>query len=114
MDATLKVAKLFPKVHFEHASGFKTAANMATYEARFYEGSYLLVCLPAARRRPGPSASWAPFPFPRSFAHQRLDFGRPQCQSECQSEGESGSIHGTTPARSAKPLKRSSPRVRMY
>src|ERR1700730_5189365 len=30
MDATLKVAKLFPKVHFEHASGFKTAANMMT------------------------------------------------------------------------------------
>jgi basic membrane protein A and related proteins len=42
MDPTLKVAKLFPKVKFEHASGYKTAANMVAYEARFYEGAYLL------------------------------------------------------------------------
>ncbi|HWW21312.1 MAG TPA: BMP family ABC transporter substrate-binding protein [Steroidobacteraceae bacterium] len=42
MDPTLKVAKLFPKVKFEHASGYKTAPNMVAYEARFYEGAYLL------------------------------------------------------------------------
>ena len=42
MEPTLKVAKLFPKVKFEHATGYKTAANMVNYEARFYEGSYLL------------------------------------------------------------------------
>jgi basic membrane protein A len=42
MDPTLKVAKLFPKVKFEHASGYKTASNMVAYEARFYEGAYLL------------------------------------------------------------------------
>jgi simple sugar transport system substrate-binding protein len=42
MEATLKVAKQFPKVHFEHATGYKTAPNMSAYEVRFYEGSYLL------------------------------------------------------------------------
>jgi simple sugar transport system substrate-binding protein len=42
MDPTLKVAKLFPHTQFEHASGYKTAANVVTYEARFYEGAYLL------------------------------------------------------------------------
>jgi len=42
MEPTVKVAKLFPRVHFEHASGYKTAANLVTYEARFYEGAYLL------------------------------------------------------------------------
>jgi basic membrane protein A len=42
MEPTLKVAKLFPKVKFEHASGYKTAPNMVAYEARFYEGAYLL------------------------------------------------------------------------
>jgi len=42
MEPTLKVAKLFPKVRFGHASGFKTAPNMVAYEARFYEGAYLL------------------------------------------------------------------------
>lgn len=42
MDPTLKVAKLFPHTRFEHASGYKAAANMVAYEARFYEGAYLL------------------------------------------------------------------------
>ena len=42
MEPTLKVAKLFPKVKFAHATGYKTAANVSTYEARFYEGAYLL------------------------------------------------------------------------
>lgn len=42
MEPTLKVAKLFPKTRFEHATGFKSAPNMAAYEARFYEGAYLL------------------------------------------------------------------------
>jgi simple sugar transport system substrate-binding protein len=42
MEPTLKVAKQFPKVHFEHATGFKTAPNMSAYDVRFYEGAYLL------------------------------------------------------------------------
>lgn len=42
MEPTLKVAKAFPKVMFEHATGYKQAPNMATYQARFYEGAYLL------------------------------------------------------------------------
>ncbi len=41
MEPTLKVAKQFPKVRFEHATGYKRAANLATYSARFYEGRYL-------------------------------------------------------------------------
>ena len=42
MEPTLKVAKLFPHTRFEHATGYKTAANVITYQARFYEGAYLL------------------------------------------------------------------------
>eukprot|EP01037_Dinobryon_pediforme_P019816 gene19816-20303_t len=42
MDPTLKVAKKFPDVKFEHATGFKRAANVATYSARFYEGRYVI------------------------------------------------------------------------
>ena len=38
MDATINVAKKFPDVKFEHATGYKTAENVATYDARFYEG----------------------------------------------------------------------------
>lgn len=42
MEPTLKVAKQFPKVRFEHATGYKTAANVSAYEVRFYEGAYML------------------------------------------------------------------------
>jgi len=38
MDATMAVAKKFPNVRFEHATGYKTADNVSTYSARFYEG----------------------------------------------------------------------------
>ncbi|SHL16781.1 nucleoside-binding protein [Roseovarius marisflavi] len=38
MEPTLAVAGKFPNVKFEHATGFKTAPNLATYSARFYEG----------------------------------------------------------------------------
>ena len=41
MDATVNVAKKFPKVKFEHATGFKAADNVATYNSRFYEGRYI-------------------------------------------------------------------------
>lgn len=38
MDPTLNVAKKFPNVKFEHATGYKQADNVSTYSARFYEG----------------------------------------------------------------------------
>lgn len=41
MDQTLKVAKEFPNVYFEHATGYKRAKNVATYSGRFYEARYL-------------------------------------------------------------------------
>lgn len=41
MDSTLKVARQFPKVVFQHATGYKTAANAGTYDVRTYEGAYL-------------------------------------------------------------------------
>ncbi|WP_431686826.1 BMP family ABC transporter substrate-binding protein [Hahella sp. NBU794] len=41
MNPTLKVAKQFPKVKFEHASGYKRAKNVGTYFDRIYEGRYL-------------------------------------------------------------------------
>ncbi|NCO20764.1 MAG: BMP family ABC transporter substrate-binding protein [Rhodobacterales bacterium] len=38
MDPTINVAAKFPDVKFEHATGYKTADNVAVYSARFYEG----------------------------------------------------------------------------
>lgn len=41
MEPMLKVAADNPNVKFEHATGYKTAANMRTYDSRTYEGAYM-------------------------------------------------------------------------
>jgi simple sugar transport system substrate-binding protein len=41
MDSMLKVAADAKDVKFEHATGYKTADNMRTYDSRTYEGAYL-------------------------------------------------------------------------
>jgi simple sugar transport system substrate-binding protein len=41
MEPTLKVAREFPDVRFESITGYKTAPNVATANARYYEGRYL-------------------------------------------------------------------------
>jgi simple sugar transport system substrate-binding protein len=41
MEPTLKVAREFPNVKFESVTGYKTAPNVATSNARYYEGRYL-------------------------------------------------------------------------
>lgn len=41
MDPTLNTARRFPKVVFEHCSGYKTAPNMGTYFGRMYQARYL-------------------------------------------------------------------------
>jgi len=41
MEPTLKVAKKYPDVKFEHNTGYKQAPNVATYSAKFHEGRYV-------------------------------------------------------------------------
>ena len=41
MNPTVKVAKQFPKVTFEHATGYKRSKNLGTYVLRTYEGRYV-------------------------------------------------------------------------
>ncbi|WP_294254164.1 BMP family ABC transporter substrate-binding protein [uncultured Comamonas sp.] len=41
MEPTLKVARTAPKITFMNGTGYKTAANVGTYNARWYEGRYL-------------------------------------------------------------------------
>jgi basic membrane protein A len=64
MEPTLKVAKLFPKAHFEHATGFKTAANVVTYQPRFYEGAYLLGVLAGRMSKTNTLGYIGSFPIP--------------------------------------------------
>jgi simple sugar transport system substrate-binding protein len=64
MDATLKVARLFPKVRFEHATGYKTAANVVTYESRVHEGAYLLGVLAGRTTKSNVIGFVGSFPIP--------------------------------------------------
>jgi simple sugar transport system substrate-binding protein len=64
MNPTLKVAKRFPKVKFEHATGFKRAPNVATYNARFYEGRYIIGQAAAKISKSGVAGYIASFPIP--------------------------------------------------
>jgi len=41
MEAMFKVAADFPDVRFEHATGYKTSANMRLYDSKFYEPTYM-------------------------------------------------------------------------
>ncbi len=64
MEPTLKVAKQFPKVKFEHATGYKTAPNLATYQPRFYEGAYLLGVLAGKLTKTNTLGFVGSFPIP--------------------------------------------------
>ena len=41
MEPMLKVAAEAKSVRFEHATGYKTSANLRTYDSRTYEGAYM-------------------------------------------------------------------------
>ena len=59
MNPTIKVAGAFPKVDFEHATGYKTSKNVGIYNARFYEGPLPVRASSRARcrRRVSPATS---------------------------------------------------------
>jgi basic membrane protein A and related proteins len=64
MEPTLKVAKKFPKIDFEHATGYKRAKNVATYSGRFYEGRYVMGQIAAKMSKSGTIGYVASYPIP--------------------------------------------------
>lgn len=64
MEATVKVAKKFPDVKFEHATGYKRADNLATYNAKFHEGRYVIGQIAARMSKTGTAGYVASFPIP--------------------------------------------------
>lgn len=64
MDPTLKVAKKFPKVKFEHATGYKTAENVTSYNSRFYQGRYIQGQIAGKMSEAGVAGYIASFPIP--------------------------------------------------
>jgi basic membrane protein A len=64
MEPTLKVARDFPDVKFESITGYKTAANVATANARYYEGRYLAGIAAGRMTRSNVAGYVAGFPIP--------------------------------------------------
>ena len=64
MDPTIKVAKRFPDVKFEHATGYKQSENVASYNARFHEGRYVIGQIAAKMSKSGIAGYIASFPIP--------------------------------------------------
>ena len=64
MNPTIKVAKTFPKVRFEHNTGYKQAKNVSTYIARFYEGRYLTGVVAGKMTKTNSIGYIAAFPIP--------------------------------------------------
>lgn len=64
MDPTLAVAKEFPKIIFEHCSGYKTAPNMSTYFGRIEEARYLTGIIAGRMTKSNVIGYVAAFPIP--------------------------------------------------
>ncbi|WP_279482045.1 BMP family ABC transporter substrate-binding protein [Aureimonas sp. SK2] len=64
MNPTLKVAKQFPNVKFEHATGYQQAPNMALYNSRFYQGRAVLGTIAGMMSKTGKAGYVASFPIP--------------------------------------------------
>ena len=65
MDATNKIAKKFPDVKFEHATGYKRESdNVAVYSSKFYQGRYVQGQIAAKLSEAGVAGYIASFPIP--------------------------------------------------
>ena len=64
MDHTIKVAKEFPNVKFEHVTGYKRSPNVATGNIRFYEGRYVQGVVAGLMTKSNKIGYLASFPIP--------------------------------------------------
>ncbi len=64
MNPTVKVARRFPNVKFEHATGYRRAPNVSTYSARFYEGRHVIGLIAGKMTQSNVIGYIASFPIP--------------------------------------------------
>lgn len=64
MEPMLKVAADFKDVKFEHATGYKTAENLRTYDSRTYEGAYMAGVIAGAMTKTNTLGVVASIPIP--------------------------------------------------
>lgn len=64
MNPTVRNAKQFPAVKFEHCTGYQTAPNLAVYNARFYEGRAVIGTIAGHMSKTGKVGYIGSFPIP--------------------------------------------------
>ena len=64
MNAAVRVAEQFPDVKFEHCTGYKTAPNLAVYNARIYEARAVCGHIAGRMSKTGTAGYIASFPIP--------------------------------------------------
>ena len=64
MDAVMNVAAKFPDVKFEHATGYKTADNVAVYDAKFFQGRAIQGTIAGRMTKSNKIGYIASFPIP--------------------------------------------------
>ena len=64
LEPALRVAADFPGTTFEHCGGYKSAPNLGTYNARYYEGRYLAGLVAGSTTRSGMAGYVAGFAVP--------------------------------------------------
>ena len=64
LEPALRVAAEFPAVKFLHAGGYKSAPNLGTYNARYYEARWLAGWLAGKQSKSGLAGYVAGFPVP--------------------------------------------------
>lgn len=64
MDPTIKVAKKYPNIMFEHATGYKRDKNVATYATRQYEARYIQGQISGKMSKTGTIGYIGSFPIP--------------------------------------------------
>ena len=87
MNPTVKVAKRFPNVKFEHATGFKRADNVAVYSSRFYEGRHVIGLIAGEMTKNNTIGYIASFPIPEvirginaAYLAAKSEIGRASCR----------------------------------
>jgi len=64
MNAAVRVAQQFPEIKFEHCTGYKTAGNLAVYNARIYEARAVEGHIAGRMSQSGTVGYIASFPIP--------------------------------------------------
>ena len=91
MEPMLKVAADNKGVHFEHATGYKTADNLRIYDNRTYEGAYMAGVVAGGMTKTNTHRRGRLDPDPRGDPqHRQLHAGRAEREPEDQGQGGVG------------------------